>query len=582
MDSRSSITAVSRRRSLAILLASLLLACGSGPGRPNAHGTGQETDFSVLVSPERQVDILFVVDNSPSMDPKQEALVKAFPKMIEVLQKVPGGLPDLHIGVISSDMGAGGGESGGNCDVVLGNRGLLWGNDPSVDPASQRNKYATVKNLKNAAGADGCGMGSGQRWIEDTLNADSTTRTKNYQGDLADVFSCLATSVGVNGCEFEHQLQSLRVALNPSAEVNPKNYGFLRPSAYLAVVIITDEDDCSADPTSKTNGGMFATRTPGDTASLRCAARGHVCGGRDIPDYDPASGYSGQKPFVAKLSDCDAKDIERQPSQNDQYIDPTYQQLPLIRIRDMIDSVNQVKDRSSDQILAFGLIGWPQNGKLDGVEYRIDKDATSKPAEQQKLWDYMPICSVSDQESADGNIYKAYGGFRLKKFLDAFKQENETNLFSICQPDFSDALAKIGTTIGNRFVTGCIRSPLADADANLPGIQAECSAIQKVRCDDYQKGNCSVSGYEETVIEQCRDGQGKLLDQDHPQIEKVSAEARPCWYLRHDVDEFGCSNVPGSLRPLILAGRGGLPRGAILAMQCATCPDGQPGCSVER
>jgi len=39
-----------------------------------------ETDFSVLVSPERNIDILFMIDNSPSMDPKQTALANNFPR----------------------------------------------------------------------------------------------------------------------------------------------------------------------------------------------------------------------------------------------------------------------------------------------------------------------------------------------------------------------------------------------------------------------------------------------------------------------------------------------------------------------
>ena len=34
----------------------------------------------------------------------------------------------------------------------------------------------------------------------------------------------------------------------------------------------------------------------------------------------------------------------------------------------------------------------------------------------------MPICTVPSIKSADGNIYKAYGGLRLKKFLDAFQK----------------------------------------------------------------------------------------------------------------------------------------------------------------
>jgi hypothetical protein len=103
------------------------------------------TSFTVLVSPPREVDILFMIDNSPSMDPKQQALAANFPKMIQVLQNLPDpsdpsgtavSLPDVHIGVISSDLGAGSDNIGGNCSRVLGDRGLLWGNDPNNPIAS--------------------------------------------------------------------------------------------------------------------------------------------------------------------------------------------------------------------------------------------------------------------------------------------------------------------------------------------------------------------------------------------------------------------------------------------------------------
>jgi hypothetical protein len=246
----------------------------------------QETDFQILVSPERSVDILFMVDNSPSMDPKQAALAANFPKMIQQLQALPGGLPDVHIGVISSDMGAGSEGIGGNCDAPLGDKGLLWGNDPT--PGAR----ATVAGAPN----NGCGLYSGARWIEDIQNPNGVGRQQNYSGNLTDAFSCLAMAVGVNGCGYEHQLQSLRVALNPQAGINDANVGFVRPRAYLGIVLISDEDDCSASPSdtgTTGNNGMFLQRPKGETASMKCAMRGDLCNGAEIPNYDPANGYSG-------------------------------------------------------------------------------------------------------------------------------------------------------------------------------------------------------------------------------------------------------------------------------------------------
>ena len=290
------------------------------------------TEFSILLSPQRAIDILFTIDNSPSMDTKQKALANNFPKMITALMALPGGLPDVHIGVISSNMGAGSGAmGGGNCGNGLGDRGLLWGNDsndPVASVADNGNYFVNADpyNTPPALIASGCGLYPGARWIEDIqAPGPGTGRQRNYSTNLQleDVFSCLAKAVGISGCGEEHQLQATRVALIPQSGINDANNGFLRSNAYLAIVLVTDEDDCSATPDNATNDNIFdmvGKRNPGDTTSVRCAARGHLCGGQPIPNYDPAVGYMGTG-FTHDLSDCTAKA---------QKIPPDYVYMPLM------------------------------------------------------------------------------------------------------------------------------------------------------------------------------------------------------------------------------------------------------------
>jgi hypothetical protein len=421
---------------------------GQPPVKTPDADTGGGIDVPGLPVAKCAVDVLFVVDNSLGMDPKQAALTRSFPQMLQQLQQSPGGLPDLHIGVVSSDMGAGSDNIGGNCSRVWGDRGLLWGNDTT-------NTIASVAGPPN----NGCGLSLGARWIEDVQTLDGIGRQQNYTGNLTDVFSCLAKGVGVNGCGYEHQLQSLRLALNPQnvcdqdgqncQDFNMENQGFLRPKAYLAIVLVTDEDDCSA-PVADTstdgnnNNGMFTQRPPMETASLKCAARGHLCGGQPIPNYDPAAGYTGQG-FTANFADCtDREQIDRT------HPDPAY--LPLVDVRDVVDSVNYLKSRPQDQILVSGIIGWPANDDVAGVQYQIGKDSTAL-SPQDTLWGYMPICSVPTIKSADGNIYKAYGGLRLKKFIDSFGANGQH--FSICNSDFSDAMIRIGAAIVQAMGSGC-------------------------------------------------------------------------------------------------------------------------------
>jgi hypothetical protein len=61
---------------------------------------------------------------------------------------------------------------------------------------------------------------------------------------VAGAFSCIA-QLGPDGCGYEQSLEAMYRALDPA--VNP---GFIRDDAALAVLFITDEDDCSARDTS--------------------------------------------------------------------------------------------------------------------------------------------------------------------------------------------------------------------------------------------------------------------------------------------------------------------------------------------
>ena len=92
---------------------------------------------------------------------------------------------------------------------------------------------------------DGCGLNLGARWIEDNESLDGSGRSTNYTGALADVLSCLAMAVGVGGSAYPQPLQALRMALNPLAGMNESNRGFLRDEASLAIIVISDQDDCS-------------------------------------------------------------------------------------------------------------------------------------------------------------------------------------------------------------------------------------------------------------------------------------------------------------------------------------------------
>ena len=202
----------------------------------------------------KPVDVLFVIDNSDGMGDAQEALVAAFPTLLKTLEhpELDHGLPDLHLGVVSTDLGAG---SYGlpTCERPGGDEGLL----------QQRPR-----------GAAGCPFP-----LDPFLShANGRTNVKGGRGtpreQLEQAFACIAR-LGTGGCGFEQPLEAARRALDPKLKRNP---GFVRKDALLAVVFFTDEDDCSTkDPTLFDPAHQGLTDPLGPLGSFRCFEFGIRC-----------------------------------------------------------------------------------------------------------------------------------------------------------------------------------------------------------------------------------------------------------------------------------------------------------------
>jgi hypothetical protein len=242
--------------------------CFSPPVEAPKTAVEQATTVPTNTKIKEEVDLLFVIDDSGSMAPKQEALKSRFPTLINVLEDfaMKGHEASYHIGVVTSDLGAPGTNCGSNLGGKLQQRGLAKTN------------------------VAGCLGPVGANFIE----YDQRNGTDNFSATgqtLAETFSCMATVVdpdgtvgGHTGCGFESQLEAAYRALHDTI---PDNSGFLRPNAILAVVWVTDEDDCSADPGSD----LFQTSTAkyGPLDSYRCAQNGIVCDGMLLPSQPQAS-----------------------------------------------------------------------------------------------------------------------------------------------------------------------------------------------------------------------------------------------------------------------------------------------------
>jgi hypothetical protein len=281
-----------------------LAAAGSGC---LARKVGQQppttkVNFTSTVSQAAvdKIDILFAIDNSASMGDKQEILADAVPDLIDGLLKPrcvdadgnpekggavsdptktkedhfgcpnTGGVQydpefkpvtDMHIGIVSSSLGNFGGDVCAATNPRSNDHGHLInikkGTDGGVDLATPQGYLAWFPS------------------VPDNEKHPTPTKPIASVDELKKSFQDLVIGVDQNGCGLEAQLESMYhflIAPDPWSEVkvidtdgDPKKgqatFGdgvdvevlkqradFLRPDSLVAVIMLTDEDDSSADP----------------------------------------------------------------------------------------------------------------------------------------------------------------------------------------------------------------------------------------------------------------------------------------------------------------------------------------------
>jgi hypothetical protein len=396
----------------------------------------------------RNIDIVFMVDDSSSMTDVQKKLIAQFPVFMNVLKNLPGGLPNVHIGVVSSSMGAGGQQGIDHCPPG-GDQGMFH-----VSPLGP----TCPQGMLNA----------GQSFI---INVNGMA---NYTGDIADVFTCIA-ALGENGCGFEHQFESVLRALGADGAPAPTfNAGFLRADAYLAVILLTNEDDCSAPPDST----LFATTSTmvsdplGPLASYRCNEYGHTCGGKPAP-RQPAN------PPVDLTGMCVSTEDGRE-----------------LRVRDVAAALKSLK-KDPSKVLVAAIAGPPAPYivNVGPAEVRTDPN----------MWAYVEhSCMAMDGTYADPAI-------RISEWVDAF---GANGVFEdMCADSFAPALQriaqKIGMTLGSPCVTGKVLDTTGAVWAPTGMTPPDCTVI------DHQTN--AQGNVVDSVLPPCTPGQ--------------NTGATACWHL---------------------------------------------------
>ncbi len=504
-------------------------ACVSHPLAQPIPDPRQVTDAYITVAPVRHLDLLFMVDNSLSMKPKQDKMKAQFPKLIDALRdQQDQTLPDLRIAIVDSDLGAG---ASTRCSTTGG--------------------YGDHGQFQ-MRGASDCGAKADARWLQYTQG-----QAVNFTGELSTVFGCLASNVGVEGCGYEHQLAALEWAFY--LPDNKSQWDFLRSEAYLGIVLLTDEDDCSAPPESK----MFQSTNPNESGSLRCATRAHACDGATLT-------YPTTAPLSVPYESCHARtDATCDESQVDTS-SPTSCN-PLMSLSQLADEVKQLKGGGAEadsKILVAAIYGTPRAGDTVTRPYKIDltpnPDAPPSPIAQ--VYDYWPICYDPDFMPAGSGFDKtaadhgATGGLRIKAFLDQFKPANRLD-YSICESDFGPAMDGIGKTLRNMMGNLCVPFKLADS-SDEPGVQADCRVVYRTpqgdespeslpRCDASRTPDC---------------WEVKLGNPTGTADEQETASRCPA-----------SGSAPSQMINIVRKPGTTLAEGTKVGMQCVTCVDLVPG-----
>jgi hypothetical protein len=206
-----------------VALGSVTAACGpsmSGGGDDDDDdGTGgidagQHTGGDGGETPAtgecRKMDLIFVVDDSGSMEQEQTNLATNFPMFAALLNSYTistGETLDYRAAVTTTGVTA-----------------MMTQTTPAFPP------LPPISVPINQTGMDGKFRqvsGMTRSWVERT------------DANMAQTFAS-AASVGINGPGIEMQLRAMELAILPGT-----NPGFIREDALLGIVILTDEDDCS-------------------------------------------------------------------------------------------------------------------------------------------------------------------------------------------------------------------------------------------------------------------------------------------------------------------------------------------------
>ncbi|HEY6877470.1 MAG TPA: hypothetical protein VI299_05595 [Polyangiales bacterium] len=404
-----------------------------------------------------KVDMLFMVDNSGSMANKQVKLSKLLPRMVNVLtsgdrywgQTPPAGITDkqryftavssLNLAVVDSSMGGltDDGDLPHNAPPALQNC-LGLGDDgvfkDSTDVAVQgitamyTNEFPNVKKGDVVLPPDpSCNLDAPPPYQTYDASQDHPTAD-----ELSASFSCVAR-VGVRGCPYEQQLEATWKAVAPSdgkgdiftflngtrghGGEKGNQGGFVRDDAILAVMEVTDEEDCSITPK-----------------------------GTELNSYsDDAASKFG--PVKAINMRCYSEQPEK-----DGLVWP---------VERYIEGLKSLKPENPDRVIFAAIVGIP----VDAAELSYDEMLALPDMQYREAMGNPGYPEISCANSKATPVEVAYPPRRLVKVAQGFG--DDAVVYSICADDYAPALDKLIEKIAAKLKGNCLPRQLAPDSSGL-------------------------------------------------------------------------------------------------------------------
>jgi len=407
-----------------------------------------------------KVDLLFVIDNSGSMATEQLKLANELPRLVEVLttgnrnagrgagmangQDMFTPVSSLHLGVVSSNMG-------GVDDPTGDNAGLTACRGLGDDGKLLRSTEVAVTGVTATMPFEFPGYNAGDVVLPPDAACGEVGAPPKYQqfeagqdpsaADVATSFRCVS-KLGVRGCSYEQQLDAMWKAVAPSdgddeflndtqGNGNPRgfNAGFVRDDAILAVIQVSDEEDCSIKPEGKQ---LFAD-TPeanqkfGAEINLRCGRHGEAMG-----LVWPVSRY--------------------------------------------IAGLRALKPDNADRIIFAAIVGIPT--RANGMPFEQILALPEMQFRAGVLGQPTPSC----RNTSSGRAEEAYPPRRFLQVAQGFG--SDAVVYSICADDFAPALDTLIDRIATKLSGNCLPRRLRrDVNGKVQCDVYELLAKGETKCD---------------------------------------------------------------------------------------------------